>query len=352
MCQDLISNSPFTIALFCGNGKPDPLEIYLHDFLDEVNLLKEHGIIYNEKLYTFDIQFFICDAPARSYLRQTVGHTSKFGCEKCHIVGDYENHRIIYAQTKFKLFNPKLDQDFKTEPLPPYIKAKSPLLRANIKLVTQFPLDSMHLLFLGVVKRLLVNYFCTTSPVKLSQKILKDIDEKVFTIHEFITSDFPRKCRTFKEIRRWKATEFKLFILYTFPVIFKDAVNTIQYRLILLLHCAIFILSDKNLIEKYILVANESLKNFVIKSAEVFGRDFVVFNVHNLLHLVDDVKVYGTINQYSCFPFENYMTFLKRKLHSPNNPLQQLHRRIYEHEYVSSEHLTLNQSSKYKPKNK
>ncbi|XP_045461549.1 uncharacterized protein LOC123671627 [Harmonia axyridis] len=216
MCRALKDDSPFTIALFCGNGKPDPLESYLRNIIDEINSLKERGINYNGKVYTFDIHCFICDAPARSYLRQTVGHTSKLGCEKCHIVGDYENHRIIYAQKNLKLFNPKLDQDFIAEPLPTYIKEKSPLLRANIKMVTQFPIDPMHLLFLGVVKRLLVNYFFATSPVKLSQKIMKEIDDRVFILYEYITSDFPRKCRTFKELRRWKATEFKLFILYTF----------------------------------------------------------------------------------------------------------------------------------------
>lgn len=357
-CIALKDNSPFTVALFCGTGKPDPIEIFLQDFITEVNDLKTRKIMYQNKLYDFDIHFFICDAPARAYLRQTVGHNAKHGCEKCRIVGSYSNHRINYAQERFVAFNKKLDSDFTQNHLiHDYIKGKSPLLNMNINLVTQFPLDPMHLLFLGVIKRILLNYyFNSSSHVKLSQKIKNEIEANICEIQGFITSDFPRKSRTFKELHRWKATEFKLFIKYTFPVILYNALNTTHYNLILLLHCAIFILSNDDLINKYLDVADQCLKDFVIKSATIFGNDFVVFNVHNLIHLVDDVRLYGTINDFSCFPFENHMSYLKRKLHSSNKPLQQLHRRIQECDNSTSNNIQndrelIDSTSKCEPKN-
>jgi hypothetical protein len=57
-----------------------------------------------------------------------------------------------------------------------HIKGKSPLLNIQIKMVSQFPLDSMHLIHLGVLKRLLLNYFIEgTIPYKfLSKKIIND----------------------------------------------------------------------------------------------------------------------------------------------------------------------------------
>lgn len=336
MSKEFLDTSPFTIALFCGNGKPDPLEIFLRNFIEELTLLRGKKINFQGKLFSIAVHFFIADAPARSYLRQTVGHTAKLGCEKCHIEGISKDHRITFSQKDFMAFPPKLDDDFTEEVLPKYIHAKSPLISANIKMVTQFPLDPMHLVFLGVVKRILLNYYFNVSSVKFSQKIQGEIEEKVLKIHHYISSDFSRKPRTFKELKRWKATEFKLFITYTFPVLFHNALHKEHYNLLLLLHCAVFILSDSNLIEKHINEAESFLKKFVVQSPEHFGESFVVFNVHNLIHLVNDVKLYGNINEFSCFPFENYMNLLKKKLHCANRPLQQIHRRIEEFNKCSS----------------
>lgn len=330
-CIDLVDSSPFTVALYCGTGKPDPLDIFLFDFIQETAKLKQDGILYAEKCYSVDIQLFVCDAPARAYLRQTIGHTGKEACEKCTILGTYHNHRINFAQQNFTAFDSKLDTDFTSSNPPTYIKGHSPLLNLGIKLVTQFPLDPMHLIFLGVVRRVLLNYFFErSSPFRLSQKIITDIDTKISVVHSHITSDFSRKSRSLKEIHRWKATEYRLFIMYTYPVLFFNAINQVQFDLILSLHCAVFILSDADLILKYSDFAETCLNDFVIKSATVFDKDFVVFNVHNLNHLVDDVKLYGTINDFSCFPFENYLNTLKRKVHSYNKPLEQIHRRIHE----------------------
>ncbi len=39
----------FVIALFYGETKPDSLEDYLHDFLEELGLLKLNGIEFNSQ---------------------------------------------------------------------------------------------------------------------------------------------------------------------------------------------------------------------------------------------------------------------------------------------------------------
>lgn len=61
-------------------------------------------------------------------------------------------------------------------------------------MVTLFPLDPMHLLFLGFVRRLLVGYYFEGSaPFKLSQTI--KIKRKVSKVHDYITSDFAKKSK-------------------------------------------------------------------------------------------------------------------------------------------------------------
>lgn len=53
-------------------------------------------------------------------------------------------------------------------------------------------------------------------------------------------------------------------------------------------------------------------------------------NVHIILHLADDVKKYGPLNNFSAFPFESFMQPLKKKIKSGVKPLQQLIRRYAE----------------------
>lgn len=73
--KNFINNEPFIVEIFCGNGKPDPITLFLEDFVTEFINLKNNGIVISNILYKFDINFFTCYAPARSFLKQTAGHT-------------------------------------------------------------------------------------------------------------------------------------------------------------------------------------------------------------------------------------------------------------------------------------
>ena len=56
----------------------------------------------------------------------------------------------------------------------------------------------------------------------------------------------------------------------------------------------------------------------------------LVYNIHNLVHVVDDVEKYGHLDKFSAFRFESYLGFLKRIVRNPANPLPQLIRRLAE----------------------
>lgn len=57
---------------------------------------------------------------------------------------------------------------------------------------------------------------------------------------------------------------------------------------------------------------------------------FISHNIHGLLHTVKDYKRFGPLDSCSCFPFENYMQFLKSAIRKPDKPLQQVVRRYKE----------------------
>lgn len=56
----------------------------------------------------------------------------------------------------------------------------------------------------------------------------------------------------------------------------------------------------------------------------------LVYNIHNLIHLADDGRNFGSLDKFSCFPFENFLFEVKNILRSPNRPLSQLYRRTSE----------------------
>ena len=63
------------------------------------------------------------------------------------------------------------------------------------------------------------------------------------------------------------------------------------------------------------------------------------YNVHNLIHLVSDVRYHGcSLDGISAFPFENYLQILKEYVRNSNKPLVQNVKRITELKKAGASH--------------
>lgn len=66
---------PFVIGIYYGSGKPKNLNEYLEDFVTEMETLLKNGLqIYKndkEETIIIKIRSFICDSPARAYIKGT-----------------------------------------------------------------------------------------------------------------------------------------------------------------------------------------------------------------------------------------------------------------------------------------
>ncbi|GBN43116.1 hypothetical protein AVEN_100034-1 [Araneus ventricosus] len=59
------------------------------------------------------------------------------------------------------------------------------------------------------------------------------------------------------------------------------------------------------------------------------GKKSIVYNVHNLLQIADDVRHYDSLSNFWCYEFENYLGQIKHgRIHV--KPLSQLSRRFSE----------------------
>lgn len=88
----------------------------------------------------------------------------------------------------------------------------------------------MHLICLGVVKRLMLCWKEGSRPHRLSAGQLTLISNNLLQYKGMLPAEFARQARKLKELKRWKATEFRQFLLCTGPVVLKNVLSEEQYQ--------------------------------------------------------------------------------------------------------------------------
>lgn len=199
------------------------------------------------------------------------------------------------------------------------------------------PLDYMHLVCLGVMRKLISLWLKHVYSKRIAKTFCKRVSQLLKNIRSTVPSEFNRRPRSLKDYKQWKATEFRTFLLYSGPVlrdlvlelVLRDILDNDMYKNFLTLHVAISILSNHASYKEdsYLDYAENLLKHFVHSLAKLYGKAHASHNIHNLLHLVADVRKFGILDNFSCFRFENYMSTIKKLLKKGDKPLQQLSRR-------------------------
>ena len=90
------------------------------------------------------------------------------------------------------------------------------------------------------------------------------------------------------------------------------------------------ILLNPTLCQCYNDYAHQLLCTYFQQFGAIYGKDQLVYNVHGLIHLSNDAKRFGPLDNISSFPYENFLHKLKRLIRKPSAPLQQVIRRLSE----------------------
>lgn len=328
---------PFSASVYAGNGKPKSSEEYLKKFVYEMQELMSDGITIKTQHYEVKIKFFCCDTPARSSIKCVVSHVAFHGCERCRVVGKKVNGVTVFIGVDHEK---RTDDDFRN-----FVDAQSHtgvsllhLLDPSINFVSQFVLDPMHLLYLGCTKRIL-EYLLQPSKhkIRLSGVKKNELERLSVQIHSNIPEEFPRKLRSTKDWSKYKAVEYKFFILYAAPVILKKLLSTDLYNHLMLFVVSCRLMSSENPLV-HVPVARQYLKCFVEKSPDFFGETFMSLNIHNLIHICDDVEnMKLNFNELSAFCFESYLGKMSSALRSPTHIVSQYCRRLQEQEMFDEE---------------
>lgn len=330
MSIDILEISePFIVGIYHGFKKPESIINFLDAFVKEYLFLRKNGIIINNKLVRPILKKIICDAPAMAYVLSIKSHTGYFGCNKCTQKGKFFRGRMTFPELDATL---RTDNSFALQSQQEHHKGSTPLEKIGIGLVSNVPLDYMHLVCLGVMKTLIMFWIGKKGNNRF--KLINDYNIKLISkimkiFRKYISEEFCRLPRSIEDVEHWKATEFRQFLLYTGPVALKGKLPKMQYKHFLCLHIAIRILCSSKCI-RLNAYARSLIRYFVEKYKKIYGNEYITYNVHNLLHLCDDVLLFGKVDNFSAFKFENYMSKIKRKMKNSRYPLQQIYNRVVE----------------------
>ena len=192
-------------------------------------------LLLPKKIITVSIKSFVCDAPARAFLKCVVNHTGYSSCEKCEIKGEW-NGRVTFNGNSEK--NLRTYEKFNSFVYPLHQKALTLLVEIIDSCISQFSLNYMHLACLGVMRRILHYLMKGPRVCRFSQQQIHLISDNLVNLNGKLPSEFSRQPQSLDLIDPF----YFEFILYTGPLVLKDILHEGYYIHFLTHHCAMRII--------------------------------------------------------------------------------------------------------------
>ncbi|KAG4075386.1 hypothetical protein HA402_007963, partial [Bradysia odoriphaga] len=291
--------------------------------------------------------FFVCLYKARSFLKSIISHSGYFSCERCEEKGEYlrkikkngttngtnlERKRnaghVCLVGTNAPL---RTDNSFRSRENEEHHNGVSPLEELPIDMIRDIPLEYLHLVLYGIMKRLLTMWMEGTKNFKFSDSDISEISEKHIQANCTKPSEIVKSNRSLRCLSFWKAAEFRTFLLKTGPIALQGSLTGEMYNHFMALHCGVTICTSEKL-NKFLPVARSLFRSFTERFGEIYGNEYATYSTHSLIHVVDDVERLGVLDNYSAFPGESNLGFLKNLVRGGHLPLQQVIKRLAERE--------------------
>lgn len=171
----------FIIGIYHGNEKPVDANKFLQDFVNEATEICTNGIFVNGQNIQYRIAALICDTPAKAFVLGVKGHSGYSSCTKCTTEGEYIGTRLCFPQIDAPL---RSDDDFIQKIDDNYHKPNITCSLLNVphfKPVTYVPLDYMHLICLGIMRKLLYLWLDGELHYRLQHRTVDKISTHLIT---------------------------------------------------------------------------------------------------------------------------------------------------------------------------
>uniref|UniRef100_A0A4Y0BCY6 Transposase domain-containing protein n=1 Tax=Anopheles funestus TaxID=62324 RepID=A0A4Y0BCY6_ANOFN len=334
--EDMPHIPPMAVAIFYGSSKPGSVEQILRPLVEELNLLLVQGIRLGvqQTLVRLKVLAFVADSPARSFIKACVSCNAGEGCMKCKVNG--RRHPRSRAVTYSGINHPpRTDAEFRQGIYVGHRVGNSPLLDLGCFDIVKDVLvgDKLHLIDLGVTRKLLQGWvYGMRGAIKWSDQTFLRISSFLKSIT--LPSEVNRKLRGLDDLKYWKGSELSSFLLYASIVVLRGNISAEAYQHFMLYFVAITLLSS-NVYKDLWDDASDMLSDFVSNYDEIYGEGFISSNMHNLLHVTEEVKRFGPLNTMSTYPFENALQHMKGMLRNGHRCLEQTVNRYSEFEQLN-----------------
>ncbi|CAL8076189.1 unnamed protein product [Calicophoron daubneyi] len=274
-----VVTSPFLVGLYSGSTKPEDVNFYLSTFVQELLDLLKHGVRVAKSARPINVRIscFVCDSPARAYIKRKVTHTGYSSCDHCVQKGIYVAGKVTFPLTNCPL---RTDAAFRSRS----DSYKTILECLPIDMINDFPLDYMHCVCLGVTKRVISKWLDSANNAFCIDSASKNIvHHRIMQYRGCLKPYFTKVCRTWNLYRQWHAVEFRQFLLYLGPVVLRDAISTEYYDNFMHLSIGIYLLSHPAFYKTYNGFSHSCLIKFIESAYDVYGAGEMVYNVHSLI---------------------------------------------------------------------
>jgi hypothetical protein len=175
LCGIMNINPPkiFPVALTCGSSKPSNLD-FLQDTITDLDQILNNGYVYNNKTINVILRCIVCDAPAKALVKSMKLYSGYYGCDKCDQRGEWHGRMTYQNINNISL---RTDLSFRNQTNEEHHHALSPFCNLPIDMILHFPIDYMHQVCLGVMRRLLLIWMRGNKEVKMSAQQIIEISE-------------------------------------------------------------------------------------------------------------------------------------------------------------------------------
>ena len=282
------------------------------------------------RMFHFKPLIGVFDLVAKAPILNMHQFNGKYGCSSCLIPGVWNSgsRRYLpgekYPRRTHNSILTAANQASHTKTVVKGIKGPS-ILKSILNLVDGVPLDYMHNVLEGVVKRMLHCWFDSQNHAEhyYIGRSVKQVDKLLLNQRPPI--EFSRAPRSIElHLKYWKANEFRAWLLFYSVPLLVGVLPPLFLHHYSLLVCAVHILLQNELTVNKIMAADELLSDFCDLLPELYGAQNCTFNAHSLIHLSYYAKLWGPLWTHSAFGFESMNGHLHSIIHGKKKVIDQL----------------------------
>lgn len=310
-------------GLWFSPVKPD-MNNFLQPFIKELCILHDEGIDIllpgEDEAINFKIFTVVCsvDSVARPMIQKIKQYNGKFGCSYCLNEGTIRDIgrgqcRVYLGETGPPRTIEQHISDCNFIDQNPNVLERNGVKGASVVLlldkfdiINSLVPDYLHCVLIGVVKTLVEAWFDSVNSDRLWYlgRRVEEVDSRLLAIKP--PTEITRTPRSIIDRKQWKASEWRSFLIYYSLTCMEGILPLTYYHHWSLLISSINGLLQENCTDEIICAAENNLKRFVLAIPQLYGENFMKFNVHLLLHISNSVKLWGALWAWSTFPYEHY----------------------------------------------